>query len=48
MKVNLEMCLKIGQNEKSYIFQEIDIPEINFALSSDYFVNFQKPIALRI
>ena len=48
MKVNLEMCLKIGQNEKSYIFQEIDIPEINFALSRNYFVNFRKLIALHI
>ena len=46
MKVNLEMCLKIDQNEKSYIFQEIDIPEINF--SRDYSVNFRKLIALHI
>ena len=36
--------LGTGQNEKSYIFQEIGIPEIHMQL----FDNFQNPIALQV
>ena len=37
-------ALKTGQNEKSFIIQEIDIPEIYVQL----FENFQNLIALQI
>ena len=37
-------ALKTGENEKSYIFQEIDIPEIHVQL----FEKFQNLIALQV
>ena len=37
-------ALKTNQNEKSYIFQEIGIPEIHVLL----FENFQNLIALQV
>ena len=37
-------AIKIGQNEKSYIFQEISIPEIYMRL----FENFQNLIAFQV
>ena len=36
--------LKTGQNEKYYLFQDIEIPEIHVQL----FENFQNVIALRV